>query len=562
MATKNYDRKIDGFYFVKLLCNGAANLASDHERINALNVFPVPDGDTGTNMKMTIEGGAHEAQRLPEEDIGALTKRVARAMVLSARGNSGVILSQFFKGISLGFADKTSVSVKEFAAAMKSGAKRAYGVVANPTEGTILTVMREAADGAFNALTADMTLEEYLTEFVTIAQATLKKTPDLLPILKRAGVVDSGGAGFLLVMEGMLKYTKGEEISGMGATSAPAIAHATVHFNADSVLEYGYCTEFILQLQNSKVNTETFDLNIINNFLNGIGNSIVSFKDGDLVKVHVHTFDPGVVLTEMRKYGEFITIKIENMNVQHTENSVPITAQDEVAATTTSAPAEHKKYALVAVANGDGLVKAFKEMGVDEVVAGGQTMNTSTQDFVTAFDKLNAENIFVFPNNGNIVMAARMAAESYEKAKVFVIPTRTVAEGYSAVSMLNYDSDDIEEILANEADAIQNVSTLEVTYSVRDAVINNIKIHKGDFICLLNGDLVSAHPDRLRAVKNALKAVPNLAEKQVMTILCGKDSSEEDCAEIAAYAKKQSSFLESLIVNGEQEIYSYIIGLE
>jgi hypothetical protein len=559
MATKNYDRKIDGFYFVKLLCNGAAMLASDYERINSLNVFPVPDGDTGTNMKMTIEGGAHEAQKSPEENIGALSKRVARAMVLSARGNSGVILSQFFKGISIGFADKATVTVKEFAGAMKSGAKRAYGVVANPTEGTILTVMREAADGAFNALTSDMTLEAYLAEFVRIADETLKKTPDLLPILKKAGVIDSGGAGFLLVMEGMLRYTRGEEISGMGTTSAPALGHGAVHFNADSELEYGYCTEFILQLQNSKVNTETFDLNLINNFLKGIGNSIVSFKDADLVKVHVHTFDPGVVLTEMRKYGEFITIKIENMNVQHTENSMPAEAQAEVAV---SAPAEHKKYALVAVANGDGLVKAFREMGVDEVVAGGQTMNTSTQDFVTAFDKLNADNIFVFPNNGNIVMAARMAAESYEKAKVFVIPTRTVAEGYSAVSMLNYDSDDIEAILANEADAIQNVSTLEVTYSVRDAVINNIKIRKGDFICLLNGDLVSAHPDRLRAVKNALKAVPNLAEKQVMTILRGKDSSEEECAEISAYAKKQSSFLESLVVDGEQEVYSYIIGLE
>jgi hypothetical protein len=410
-----------------------------------------------------------------------------------------------------------------------------------------------------------MTLEEYLAVFVRIADETLKKTPDMLAVLKRAGVVDSGGAGFLLVMDGMLRYTRGEEILGMGATSAPTLGHGSVNFNADSVLEYGYCTEFILQLQNSKVDIPTFDINKINDYLNTIGNSIVSFKDGDLVKVHVHTFEPGEVLTKMREYGEFITIKIENMNVQHTENSVPVAeqAQAETAVSeAASAPAEHKKYALVAVANGKGLVKAFREMGVDEVVAGGQTMNTSTQDFVTAFDKLNADNIFVFPNNGNIVMAARMAAESYEKARVFVIPTRTIAEGYSAVSMLNYDSDDIEAILADEADAIKNVSTLEVTYSVRDAVINNIKIHKGDFICLLNGDLVSAHSDRLRAIKNALKAMPDLAEKQVMTILRGKDSSEEECAEITAYAKKQSAFLESIIVNGEQEVYSYIIGLE
>jgi DAK2 domain fusion protein YloV len=477
-------------------------------------------------------------------------------MVLSARGNSGVITSQFFKGLSLGLEGHDSVNVKEFAEAMLAGTKKSYSVVNNPTEGTILTVMREAGDKAYKELTDEMTLPEYLKIYLEAAKVSLEHTPELLDVLKKAGVIDSGGAGFCLIIEGMLKASLGEEVLASKDSTINVVDHSG--FNADSELTWGYCTEFILQLQNSKVDIPNFDLKIIQDYLETIGNSIVSFKDEDLVKVHVHTFDPGLVLTEMRKYGEFITIKIENMNVQHTENNEIIASSQEVE----EKPLEHKKYASVAVANGEGLVRSFKEMGVDEVVTGGQTMNTSTEDFLNAFQKIDAEYILVFPNNGNIVMAAKQAAENYDKAKVYVVPTKTIAEGYSAVSMLNYEIDDIDEIVKTEIEVIKNVSTLEVTYSIRDTAMNGIKIKKGDYICIYNGNLIASDKDRVTAVKKSLKKISDFGDKQVMSILCGQDVKIEECDAIREFAETLNSYIEVYPLKGNQDIYSYIIGIE
>lgn len=548
--------KVDGQDYVSLVVAGARSLANDVDRINALNVFPVPDGDTGTNMKMTIEGGASSGLGMKETNLGIISKNMARSMVLSARGNSGVITSQFFKGLSIGFEGKESVDVKGFAEAMLEGTKKSYSVVQIPTEGTILTVMREAGEAAYKALTDSMTLPEYLKIYLEAAKVSLEHTPELLAVLKEAGVIDSGGAGFCLIIEGMLKASLGEEVLASKDSTINVVDHSG--FNADSELTWGYCTEFILQLQNSKVDIPNFDLKIIQDYLETIGNSIVSFKDEDLVKVHVHTFDPGLVLTEMRKYGEFITIKIENMNVQHTENNEIIASSQEVE----EKPLEHKKYASVAVANGEGLVRSFKEMGVDEVVTGGQTMNTSTEDFLNAFHKIDAEYILVFPNNGNIVMAAKQAAENYDKAKVYVVPTKTIAEGYSAVSMLNYEIDDIDEIVKTEIDVIQNVSTLEVTYSIRDTAMNGIKIKKGDYICIYNGDLIASDKDRVTAVKKSLKKISDFSDKQVMTILCGQDVKIEECDSIREFAETLNSYIEVYPLKGNQDIYSYIIGIE
>ena len=548
--------KVDGQDYVSLVVAGARSLANDVDRINALNVFPVPDGDTGTNMKMTIEGGASSGLGMKETNLGIISKNMARSMVLSARGNSGVITSQFFKGLSIGFEGKESVDVKGFAEAMLEGTKKSYSVVQIPTEGTILTVMREAGEAAYKALTDSMTLPEYLKIYLEAAKVSLEHTPELLAVLKEAGVIDSGGAGFCLIIEGMLKASLGEEVLASKDSTINVVDHSG--FNADSELTWGYCTEFILQLQNSKVDIPNFDLKIIQDYLETIGNSIVSFKDEDLVKVHVHTFDPGLVLTEMRKYGEFITIKIENMNVQHTENNEIIASSQEVE----EKPLEHKKYASVAVANGEGLVRSFKEMGVDEVVTGGQTMNTSTEDFLNAFHKIDAEYILVFPNNGNIVMAAKQAAENYDKAKVYVVPTKTIAEGYSAVSMLNYEIDDIDEIVKTEIDVIKNVSTLEVTYSIRDTAINGIKIKKGDYICIYNGDLIASDKDRVTAVKKSLKKISDFSDKQVMTILCGQDVKIEECDSIREFAETLNSYIEVYPLKGNQDIYSYIIGIE
>ena len=542
---------INGENLAQMVAYGASWLALDVDRINALNVFPVPDGDTGTNMKMTIDGGA-KINNVPKH-IGEASKQIARSMVLSARGNSGVILSQFFKGLSLGLEHFDEIDVKGFANAMVSGTRRSYSVVTKPTEGTILTVMREAGSEALKNLTSEMNLADYLKMYLNYANKALAKTPDLLPVLKKAGVIDSGGAGFILVIEGMLKAVLGEEIENAQAkTNTQSID--TSNFNADSELTYGYCTEFILQLQNAKVNPKTFDLNIIVNFLESIGNSIVAFKDDDIVKVHVHTFDPGVVLTECRKYGEFLTLKIENMNVSHTEseNTLPTQKEEKV----------HKEYAVVAVANGSGLVNAFKDMGVDEVVTGGQTMNTSTEDFLKAFENIDADNILVYPNNGNIYMAAKIAAENYDKANVVVIPTKTIAEGYSAISMLDFDGVTIDDILEVEYEAIERVKTLEVTYAVRDAEINGINIKKDEFICLYNHDLISACKSRVEAVKNAFDNISDFSEKEVLTLVYGADVNELEVNEIGAYAKSLNPFIEVYPIKGCQDIYSYIIGLE
>ena len=542
---------INGENLAQMVAYGASWLALDVDRINALNVFPVPDGDTGTNMNMTIDGGV-KINNVPKH-IGEASKQIARSMVLSARGNSGVILSQFFKGLSLGLEHFDEIDVKGFANAMVSGTRRSYSVVTKPTEGTILTVMREAGSEALKNLTSEMNLADYLKMYLNYANKALAKTPDLLPVLKKAGVIDSGGAGFILVIEGMLKAVLGEEIENAQAkTNTQSID--TSNFNADSELTYGYCTEFILQLQNAKVNPKTFDLNIIVNFLESIGNSIVAFKDDDIVKVHVHTFDPGVVLTECRKYGEFLTLKIDNMNVSHTEseNTLPTQKEEKV----------HKEYAVVAVANGSGLVNAFKDMGVDEVVTGGQTMNTSTKDFLKAFENIDADNILVYPNNGNIYMAAKIAAENYDKANVVVIPTKTIAEGYSAISMLDFDGVTIDDILEVEYEAIERVKTLEVTYAVRDAEINGINIKKDEFICLYNHDLISACKSRVEAVKNAFDNISDFSEKEVLTLVYGADVNELEVNEIGAYAKSLNPFIEVYPIKGCQDIYSYIIGLE
>ena len=552
---------IDGLSYLSMIENGAKNLSQDLDRINALNVFPVPDGDTGTNMKMTIDGGVNGGKSLKETHIGEMSKSMARSMVLSARGNSGVILSQFFKGISMGLEGKETVNVKEFAEAMVSGTKKAYKVVQNPTEGTILTVIREAGEKALKLYQDNMTINEYLYNYCCAANESLKNTPELLPVLKKAGVIDSGGAGLLLIVEGMLKACDGEVVDSYVKYENKK-EEVKKTFNADSTLSFGYCTEFILQLQNSKVSINEFDVSTITSFLEKIGNSIVAFKDEDIVKVHVHTMDPGKVFSQMKKYGEFISVKVENMDLQNSEHEDYYQGKEIDAL---SAPElnkkEFKKYAVVAVANGDGIIEAYKEIGVDEIVSGGQTMNASTQDFIDAFEKINAEYIFVYPNNSNIKMAAKVAADTYEKAKVIVIPTKTISQGYSAISMLNFD-EEINSIVEDQLSIIDNASTLEVTYSIRDAQIDGVEIKKDDYICIYNDQLLSSSNDRLEAIKQAIDKIEDFSEKQVLMVIVGKDGNMEEVEQLQSYVQGKNSFIEVYPILGNQEVYSYIIGVE
>ena len=556
--------KVNGELYKQLVIYGAANLRANYKVIDALNVFPVPDGDTGTNMRMTIEAGATAIKDANEESVYEMSKKVSRGMLMGARGNSGVILSQFFRGIYKGFKDIKEASVKDFAKAFQSGVNQAYHAVLKPVEGTILTVAREASEKAFKTIKKNDSLEKYFEIYLKEANASLQRTPELLPVLKEAGVVDSGGAGFICVIEGMQKYLLGEKIEEVEVVTETQTVNRG-SFNAHSKLEFGYCTEFILQLQYAKVDIAKFDIKVISDYLETIGNSIVALQDEDIVKVHVHTMTPGKVFEHCQQYGEFITLKIENMQVQHNEGTVlennnPAQC-DCPECVEMRRSEERKKFAVVAVASGDGLVNIFKEMGVDYVVSGGQSMNPSTEDFVKGFDLLNAENIIVFPNNSNIVLTAQQAAKYYDKANIIVVPSKTLAQGYSALTMLDLSSGDADQIVEEIKEVIANVTTGLITYSIRDTEFEDVKIKQGDYIGICNGKIVTANVSRLESVKKLLE-FSDIAEKEIITIITGKDASAEEIQAVKAHIAEAYPHVEVDEITGEQDIYSYIFSIE
>ena len=538
---------MNGLTLKSLFLNGHQSLVNDVERINELNVFPVPDGDTGTNMKMTMDGGYNAIYNIDEVNIEHVAKELSRGMVFSARGNSGVILSQFFKGLSLGLAGKDEVTVDEFAEAMLCGVKQAYKVVNNPTEGTILTVMREASQYAFDAHAESF--EEYFKVYLIEANKSLANTPELLPVLKKAGVVDSGAAGFILIIEGMALAIDGKMLESVGRVETKISKINPNGFNKDSELEFGYCTEFILQLQTSKVDIPNFKLNTITDFLEEIGDSIVAFIDDDIVKVHVHTFTPGKVITYCQQFGEYVTFKMENMSVQHSE--------------TTMIKEEEKPFkdtTIVCVSSGDGISELFMDMGADYIVSGGQTMNPSTDDFIAAFDKLNTNNIIVFPNNSNIIMAAKQAAANYSKANVVVIETKTLAQCYSALSLIG--EDDFESVVESINSSLDNVTSLEVTYAIRDSKIDDLEIKKDDFLGFLNHKMVAVNADKLGIVVDLFNSIEDLEEKEVVTIIYGEDVTEEQLSELVACLEETFDWMEIGAIFGGQKVYSYIIAVE
>ena len=542
---------LDGNLFKTLVANGCQSLINDIDRINALNVFPVPDGDTGTNMKMTIEGGVKAIAGLDIASIGEMSKKLSRAMTMSARGNSGVILSQFFKGISLGLDGKETVTALELTEAFDCGVKQAYKVVQKPTEGTMLTVMREATEVSLAHKEEFECLEDFFACFIKEAHASLERTPELLPVLKDAGVIDSGGAGYNRIIEGMIAALDGEILVKQAQLEQES--HGSVgHFDADSVLEFGYCTEFILQLQNAKVDIANFDIKVIVDFLETLGDSIVAFKDEDIVKVHVHTFTPGKVIEFCQQFGEYVTFKMENMSVQHSEATTVETLPKR----------EHQKFAVVAVSSGEGISEAFKAMGCDEIVSGGQTMNPSSADFIDAFKKLDAENIFVFPNNSNIIMAAKQAAENYEEANVIVIETKSIAECYSALTMLDYSSEDADSIAEDFKMTIDNVTAASVTYAIRDTEIDGVSIKKDDYMAIVGKKIVAANPSKVDVVKDLFAKVEEIEYKEVVTLIYGLDVSEEEKQEVVSYLNEAYPYVEIGELDGKQDIYSFIISIE
>lgn len=543
-------KTLDGILFARMINSGAANLKAHAKEINDLNVFPIPDGDTGDNMLMTMMGGVHH-DTSSCESLCEMADRVSSGMLLSARGNSGVILSQFFEGIKNGFTGLQTADTKEIGEAFRQGVKQAYSSVMTPTEGTILTVVREATEYACEQNTN--TPEAFLDAFIDEAKRSLARTPELLPVLKKTGVVDSGAAGLIYIVDGMMRAVIGEDIADFSEASEKTQELDLDAFNEDSVLEFGYCTELLVRLQNAKIDIANFDVKVITDFLQTIGDSIVTVRNGSIVKLHVHTMTPQKVLEFCQQYGEFLKVKIENMSLQHNNT---VTEEKETYPTK-----ERKKYGVVAVACGEGLKETFRERGADVIVDGGQSMNPSAEDFIEAFDEVNADVIFVFPNNGNIILTAEQAAHLYDKSDVRVIESTTIGAGYASLAMLDTSSGDTNAIVEDLRTAMDGVITAEISHCVRDATIDGKEIHTGDYIGFVGKEMLSVNESRLVTVFESIDAL-NFSRYDFCILICGKDATDEEAQRIEAYIKARYKNKELYIINGGQDVYDYIVIVE
>ncbi len=569
-------KRLGGMLFAKMARAGAAELRSNAEEVNQLNVFPVPDGDTGDNMRMTIESGIKAIEGLDTDDLAEVMRVLSHGMLLGARGNSGVILSQFFAGVASGFENCTEATPKILGEALELGVKQAYSTVMTPTEGTILTVAREAVEFAVSKITPQTTIRSFFSNFVREMQASVERTPELLPALKEAGVVDSGGAGLFYIMDGFNRVLNGEEVnSDIHAENEAPVCPPSIPsgFGPDSVMTYGYCTELLVQLQNSKCDIDGFDVDALRKFLSEAGDSVVAFKTDSVIKLHVHTLTPEKILAHMREFGEFITVKIENMSMQHTsleeKSDTPKEADEEK-----KAPAEgaiglfskkkdgeekviNKKYGVVTVSNGEGIDALFRELGADETIRGGQTNNPSSGDFLEAFEKIHAENIFVFPNNGNIFLAASQAAGIYENAKVHVIPTKSIGTGYVALATMNFESETAEEIVEAANAAIESVVCGYISPAIRDTQMNGIDVKNGDTIGIVGKEIVVSCPEKLDAAE-ALAANLLGTDRFMLTVFFGKDATAEDCVLLVDRLNQNHPDVEIYTIDAGQEIYPYV----
>ena len=528
-----------------MLLGGAGVLSEKVKEINDLNVFPVPDGDTGTNMLSTYLGGISKIKNSEFLTVKELFENFSNGALLGARGNSGVILSQFFKGIAKGLPNGEMVTVLEFGNALKSGVEFAYKAVVNPVEGTMLTVFRCATEYACSLITPEQTFVEFTLNRLKMARIALKQTRETLKVLKDAGVVDSGGAGYVYILEGLL--SSNGEIALTTLEEQPQQINLDL-FTKDSVLKYGYCTEFILRLQSSKVDVSEFDSKIIVDKLNSLGGeSIVCAQSGDAVKVHVHTLSPGSVLTAMQSYGEFLTLKIENMELQNAEKQSRKPKQ---------------KVAIVTVANGNGVKELFLSLGADFVIEGGQTANPSTSDFIDAFDNVNAENIIVMPNNSNVILSANQASKMYQNSSVFVLETKDIQQGYVALSLFNSECEDLSAHLEEISETIMDVTCIDVTYAVRDANVSSVDVKKGDYMAISHKELLSTCSNKVDCAINAIKQVKGLKHKEILTVFYGEDLTESEIQNFESLVEENFDHLELCSYNGGQAVYSFLIAIE
>lgn len=546
---------INGVKFSEMVKLGAHHLYENADYVDSLNVFPVPDGDTGTNMNLSMSSGAKEIEENTVEHIGETAQALSKGLLMGARGNSGVILSQLFRGFGKAIEEYDKIDGKQFASALKYGVETAYKAVMKPVEGTILTVAKDAADAAVTKAETTTDVIEVIEVVVEEAKASLERTPELLAVLKEVGVVDSGGQGLVYVYEGFLAALKGEELPVRAdVQSMDELINAEHHrsiqdfMNTDDI-EFGYCTEYMIKFEQEKLQEQPFDEEAYRQTLSEYGDSLLVISDDEMAKVHIHSETPGDVLTLSQQYGSLINIKIENMRQQHLD----------IVGQTAKNPKEKHPYAIVTVAMGSGIAELLKSVGASVVIEGGQTMNPSTQDIVKAIEEVSAERVLILPNNKNIVMAAEQAAE-HLSIEAAVVPTRTVPEGLSAILAFNPEAS-VEDNREAMIEASSYVQTGQVTHAVRDTSIDGIEIKKDEFMGIANGKIVTTNP----ALEDVTKALLNNMiddDAEIITVLYGKDVTEEEASTIEEYIEEQFDHVDVEVYPGKQPLYPYIISVE
>lgn len=555
---------IDGKLFARMIQQGANHLAANAKYVDSLNVFPVPDGDTGTNMNLSMSSGAKEVRNQFVDHVGELGKSLSKGLLMGARGNSGVILSQLFRGFSKYIEKKESLNAKEFAAAFQAGVETAYKAVMKPVEGTILTVARESSQKAVEVAELTDDVVTVMEELVKEAKASLERTPDLLPVLKEVGVVDSGGQGLVFVYEGFLAELKGIQLEDapQKEVSMEQLVKQEHHKSVQSYLstediEFGYCTEFMVKLDHEKL-AKPFSEDEFRNEISQFGDSLLVISDNEIVKVHIHSERPGDVLNFGQRFGELINLKIENMRQQHTQI---LEAENIAEAEPVKMPVEKaaKEYAIVTVSMGSGIKEIFESVGVEKVIEGGQTMNPSTEDIVKAIEEVNARKVFVLPNNKNIILAAEQARDLSEK-EVVVIPSKTVPQGLAAVLAFN-PNEAVESNQEAMTEAMENVKSGQVTFAVRDTTFDGLTINKDDFMGILEGDIVTTSPDLVETSKKLIEQMLD-DESEILTIFVGENVTEADVEALEQFVEESYPDVEVEIHEGNQPLYPFILSVE
>ncbi|WP_072723974.1 DAK2 domain-containing protein [Tepidibacter thalassicus] len=530
-----------------MLVSGANNLENHKELVDKLNVFPVPDGDTGTNMSLTIASAIKEVLKISSDNINDIGKAASKGSLMGARGNSGVILSQLLRGFSKSIEDKEKLSTIDIANALKEGADTAYRAVIKPIEGTILTVARETGEYALKIAKKEKNVKTFFEKVIDAANRSLDKTPEILKTLKEAGVVDSGGKGLVIIYEGAYKALIGEPVKNE-KYFIEEYSEDVFNKNIKDDIKFSYCTEFILE-------SDKIDSNNIKKIIEKYGDSLIVVGDDSLIKIHIHTNNPGLVLEEALKYGQLNKIKIDNMRIQHENRLVEEYNNDSIKEETI----EIKKYGFIATAMGDGIASIFKDFGVDYVIEGGQTMNPSTEDFLEGIDNINAENIIILPNNSNIVMAANQAREISNK-NIIVIPSKTIPQGFAALLAFNSEADYISNEKAMKY-ALNNIKTGQVTFAVRDTNINGVDIKEGDIIGIGEGEIKKSGKDKKEVTLSLIEELVD-EDNEIVTLFYGKEIDKKHAEEIRDIIEEKYDYLDVEIYYGGQPLYYYIISVE